>query len=105
MGRTNRLRQRLAGHCRPGSSHVSAAFAFRIAREMTGNLKATYATQGSRASLVSEVTFGPAFAQAKSRLVTMDLRFVQETDSVRQALLEIYVAVLLKTPYNDFDNH
>lgn len=72
---------------------------------MTGNLKAIYVTQGSRASLVSDVTFGPAFAQAKSRLATMDLRFVEETDRVRQALLEIYVAVLLKTPYNDFDSH
>lgn len=105
VGRTNRLRQRLAGHCRPSSSHSSATFAFRIAREMTGNLKATYAAQGSRASLVGDATFGPAFAQAKSRLATMDLRFVEETDPVRQALLEIYVAVLLKTPYNDFDNH
>ena len=30
---------------------------------------------------------------------------VEETDAVKQALLEIYTAVVLKTPYNDFDNH
>jgi hypothetical protein len=35
----------------------------------------------------------------------MNLRFVEENDPVRQALLEIYVAVTLNTPYNDFDNH
>jgi hypothetical protein len=35
----------------------------------------------------------------------MDLRFVEESDPTRQALLEIYVAVTLKTPFNDFDNH
>ena len=33
------------------------------------------------------------------------IRFVEETDPVRQALLEIYVAAVLGTPYNDFDNH
>jgi hypothetical protein len=35
----------------------------------------------------------------------MDLRFVEESDPIRQALLEIYSARVLKTPYNDFDNH
>ena len=35
----------------------------------------------------------------------MKIRFVEETDPVRQALLEIYVATVLETPYNDFDNH
>ena len=35
----------------------------------------------------------------------MDIRFVEETDAVRQALLEIYVALALGTTFNDFDNH
>ena len=35
----------------------------------------------------------------------MDIRFVEETDAVRQALLEIYVALALETTFNDFDNH
>jgi hypothetical protein len=49
--------------------------------------------------------FGPAFIRAKARLAELDLRFVEEADPVRQALLEIYVAVVLETPYNDFENH
>jgi hypothetical protein len=105
VGRTNRIRRRLSGHCRASSAHFSATFAFRIAREETGMLKASYSKTGSRASLVADSTFGPAFSRAKSRLGEMDLRFIEETDPVRQALLEIYVAVTLKTPYNDFDNH
>jgi hypothetical protein len=105
VGRTNRIRRRLAGHCRPSSTHFSATFAFRVARKETGLLKATYKTQGSRAELVKDPIFGPAFQAAKVRLAGMDLRFVEEGDPVRQALLEIYVAVLLKTPFNDFDNH
>ncbi len=31
VGRTNRIRSRLAGHCRPSSTHFSATFAFRVA--------------------------------------------------------------------------
>ena len=30
---------------------------------------------------------------------------VEETDPVSQALLEIYIAIALQTPYNDFENH
>src|SRR5882762_2836430 len=99
VGRTNRLRQRLAGHCRPSSNHFSATFAFRIARKETGLHKATYSTEGSRASLVKDLTFGPAFIRAKTRLPAMDLRFVEEADPIRQTLLEVYVAVTLRTPY------
>ena len=105
VGRTNRIRRRLAGHCRPSSTHFSATFAFRVARKETGLLKATYTTKGSRAELVKDPIFGPAFVAAKTRLAGMDLRFVEEEDPVRQALLEIYVAVVLRTPFNDFDNH
>ncbi len=35
----------------------------------------------------------------------MDLRFVEETDPFRQALLEMYAAIALKTPHNDFETH
>jgi hypothetical protein len=54
---------------------------------------------------VTDPEFSPAFIRAKARLLDMDLRFIEEPDPVRQALLEIYVAVVLKTPYNDFENH
>jgi hypothetical protein len=35
----------------------------------------------------------------------MELRFVEESNQRRQALLEIYAAVVLETPYNDFQTH
>jgi hypothetical protein len=35
----------------------------------------------------------------------MELRYVEEKDQLRQALLEIYVAVVLQTPHNDFETH
>jgi len=82
-----------------------AAFAFRLAREATGNLTATYKQEGSRSALMDDPPFRKAFDEGKKRIREMDLRFVQEDDPVRQAVLEIYVAVALQTPYNDFDTH
>jgi predicted GIY-YIG superfamily endonuclease len=105
VGRTNRIRKRLSAHCRPSSSHNAATFAFRIARKQTGNIVATYRTRGSREMLLQDPAFSAAFTSAKERLRAMEIRFVKEVDPVRQALLEIYVATVLKTPYNDFDNH
>lgn len=105
VGRTNRLRQRLAGHCQPSASHFTATFAFRLARESTGRLKATYKKEGSRVALLEDQAFVAAFKAGKARVAALDLRYVEEADSIRQAVLEIYVATVLSTPYNDFDNH
>ena len=105
VGRTNDFKGRYGRHCRPGATHRMAAFAFRLARESTGNLKATYKAEGSRKALAAEPVFAEAFRDAKARIRVMDFRWVEEPDPVRQCLLEVYVAVVLQTPYNDFDNH
>jgi hypothetical protein len=105
VGRTNNMRSRLGGHCRPSSGHFSGTFAFRLARKETGMLKAAYSASGSRSALLKDAKFKSAFDGAKARLAGMDVRFVEEEDATRQALLEMYVAVALKTPFNDFDNH
>lgn len=106
VGRSNNIRNRIARHSKPGATYRMAAFAFRLAREATGNLKATYKKGvGSRAALMEDPLFVDAFSSAKERIRKMNLRFVEEADPVQQALLEIYIAVVLGTPYNDFDNH
>ena len=105
VGRTNRMRERLRGHCVPSASHFTATFAFRIARKTTGRIAASYSRSGSRVDLLNDVAFASAFKTAKRRIALMDLRYVEEPNPTRQALLEIYVATVLKTPYNDFDNH
>jgi len=38
-------------------------------------------------------------------LSPMSFRFVEEAEAIPQSLLEIYVAVALGTPFNDFDVH
>jgi hypothetical protein len=105
VGRTRNLRQRVGNHCGGGARENQAVFAFKLAREATGKGKATYTSEGSRAALMSDPAFAAAFREAKLRVRRMDLRYVDEPDPLRQALLEMYVAVVLKTPYNDFDTH
>ena len=105
VGRTNTIRKRLQQHCRPGSSDNSAPFAFRLAREARNVQRATYKPEGSRVRLLQDPDFALAFTESKTRLRSMQIRVVEESNPLRQALLEIYVALSLATPYNDFDNH
>lgn len=105
VGRTDNLRRRIQDHCRESSNHNKATFAFRIARRETGRTEASYSTSGSRGELETDPVFGPAFGRAKARIRSMDFRFVEEGDPTRQALLEIYAATVLETPFNDFENH
>jgi len=106
VGRSNGLRGRYGRHCRPGATYRQAAFAFQLAREVTGRTQAAYrAGAGSRAGLMLDPAFAAAFTAAKERIRKMEYRYVEEADQNRQALLEIYCAVVLATPYNDFGTH
>lgn len=105
VGRSNRLRQRLQEHCRPSANHNTAPFGFRLAREATGCILASYTEEGSREDLEKDPNFKAEFVKAKERIGEMDVRVVEETDALRQALLEMYVSICLATPHNDFDNH
>lgn len=106
VGRSNKMRARYNLHCRPGSQHNQATFAFLLAREATGRMTVSYKPgEGSRAGLMDDPTFVAAFIAAKERIRKMEYRYVEETDQNRQALLEIYCAVVLATPYNDFGTH
>jgi predicted GIY-YIG superfamily endonuclease len=103
IGRTNNLRRRCKEHINP-KVH-DAPFAFKLAREETGNNQATYTKEGSRKNLLSTKSFQDSLKAAKERISKMNFRYVLEDDPIKQALLEIYGAVVLKTPYNDFDTH
>jgi hypothetical protein len=93
---------RIRNHC--GGTHRQAAFAFKLAREETGFRNPTYQQVGSRDDLMTKVEFVAAFQRAQARIRNMSLRFTQEEDPLRQCLLEVYVSVVLGTPYNRWDN-
>jgi hypothetical protein len=83
-----------------------AAFAFKLAREVTGKTTASYkAGDDSRKGLMQNAEFSAAFKSAKARIRNMDFRFVEETDQNAQALLEIYCTLTLNARYNDFNTH
>ena len=105
VGRTKNIQQRFRNHSNASSGHNQATFAFRIARQETGHEKATYTVEGSRSALLQDPVFSAAFERAKARVRNMQLRFIEIDDPVQQALLEIYVAICLETPLNDFENH
>ena len=106
VGRSNGLRQRHGRHCSPGATYREAAFAFQLAREKIGRTKAAYkAGEDRRKGQMLNPDFAAAVQEAKARIRAMEYRYVEETDQIRQALLEIYCAVALDTPYNDFGTH
>lgn len=109
VGRTDRgkngMRDRILMHSRPSANDNTATFAFRLAREATRHVDASYRTRGSRKDLMADPVFEQAFVEAKKRIREMDVRYVEEQHPVRQALLEIYVAVALQARYNDFGTH
>lgn len=106
VGRSNDIRVRYGKHCLPGATHRMAAFAFRLARESTGRVKPSYQPgPDSRKGLMEDPEFRTAFKAAKRRIRNMDFRYVEEQDPIRQCLLEIYVAIVLGTPYNSFETH
>ena len=59
----------------------------------------------SREGLLSDPAFAKAIRTAKLQMREMDYRYVEETDQVRQTLLEVYCAVVLQTPFSDFGTH
>ncbi len=102
-GRTKRkIKTRLNGHV---GTAPDSPFAWHLAREATGHTKATYQEQGSRKHLLSLPYFVTEYQKAKDRIRKMEVRYVEEPDPLKQALLEIYVAVVSGAKYNDFDTH
>lgn len=102
-GRTKRIiKDRIKNHYSTGKD---CPFAWRLAREETGNVKASYFGDKTRLKLLEDENFGSIYKKSKKRIKNMDVRYVEENDPLKQALLEIYVSVVLNTPYNDFDTH
>ncbi|MEO8343230.1 MAG: hypothetical protein ABI536_05370 [Gallionella sp.] len=106
VGRSNHIGGRLGRHSKPAATHRMASFAYWLARETVGDsLTSSRKIEGGRATQMDEPIFAAAFLEAKTRIRKMDARFVEESNPTLQALLEIYVAMVLPTRYSDFDNH
>jgi len=103
VGRTKRIiRNRLRDHV---STANDCPFAWHLAREATDNKVASYKTKGSRKHLMTQPHFKKAYESAKEGIREMEVRYIGESDPLRQALLEIYVAVATKAKHNDSSTH
>ena len=103
VGRTKRpIRKRIRNQF--GANPNAASFPWLIAREATDR-RATYKQNGSRKELLEDPEFRTAYDDARARIREMQVRYVHEPEPLRQALLEIYLAVITEARYNDFDTH
>ncbi len=105
VGRSRKLRQRLRQHILPSSSHFAASLAFLMARRDMENENGGNPLKGSREDLLRDPKFKRAFDRAKIRIGGMTLRFVKVDGPNFQYLLEMYVALTLKTEFNKFETH
>ena len=103
VGRTNRMRERIKEHGRPRSSHNSAPFAFNLAKKPADNKGVDLSQQ--RSSLEKDPVFADLFTQAKKRVSRMSVRVIEIDNPIVQTIFEVYAAMELKTPYNDFETH
>jgi len=103
VGRSNNIPQRRRQHTQRGAQPSQAALARLIACEEL-NLPPSNYRKGAGARF-STHEFKLKFEKAKDRIQKMEFRAVDECDPTKQALLEIYCAITLKTHYNDFDVH
>jgi hypothetical protein len=105
VGKSIDLRSRYAQHCFPGTWHRHASFAICLACDWLDDSKLAYrpAVRTHNAPTLDNKSAN-AFTAAKARIRAMDFRFVEESDSRRQALFEIYCSVVLQIPYSDFEN-
>lgn len=81
VGRTRRLRQRLRQHSIAGAQHKQAVFAFRLARETTGQMVAAYSVKGSRAAVSAEPIFAEAFGFGNAAAIAVYFYPLEESDA------------------------
>ena len=102
VGRTNRLYQRMLHHCRGSSSANRSSFKLCLLTESQA-----FGRTLSRKTEWRELEGHPAFREqyeaVKDRINRMQIRFVEETDSLGQLLLEIYCKEVLPVRYAQFD--
>jgi GIY-YIG catalytic domain len=102
VGRSGDIPRRFGEHRLPGSGTNKAALAKLIACDELGLIR-DYGK--GRDKFKARPEFLAAFEKAKERVRAMDFRAVEELDSTRQALLEVYCAVAGDAKYNDFGTH
>jgi hypothetical protein len=103
VGRSGTLRNRIMQHGRPGADHNTASFAFLLAAHAMGEAyKAEIRTRKQWQRATEAGGFGELYLAAKERVANMHVRFLEVSNDIHQVLFEVYIALALNTPFNDF---
>jgi hypothetical protein len=103
IGRSNVLRKRYYRHFQ---SKYGATFAFLLARKATDGIRLP-----TKRALIAVRAYWATpllrklFALPSSKCAKWITDMSKKPDQVRQTLLEVYCAVVLQTPFNDFGTH
>ena len=104
VGRSNRLRKRILEHGQQSSTHNSATFAFNLALKAGVDRGFNFPPM-SRERLQRDPKFCSLYLEAKECVREMMVRVVEVADPIEQTLFEVYAALTLETPFNEFENH
>jgi len=96
-GRKGRLKKRILEHSRPSSGHNTATFAFLIAKEELDKRDPTLSR--------IDIEKTPEFHEAKQKIALMQIKYLEIEDPITQTLFEVYAALELGTPYNNWETH
>ena len=103
VGRSGTLRKRIMQHGRRGAGHNTASFAFLLAADSMGEAYKTDVRTRKQLQQATEAGgFGELYLAAKERVGNMHVRFLEVPNDIHQVLFEVYIALALKTPFNDF---
>ncbi|QUD88357.1 GIY-YIG nuclease family protein [Phenylobacterium montanum] len=102
VGRTSRLYQRLMNHCR-GSAHTNRSALKLKVMLADSRFSVPVSRKTGWEDIFKDQGFGVAFEAAKTRINKMQIRFVEERDSLNRYLLEAYCAVAFDARYSDID--
>ena len=99
VGRSNNLPARIDGHGAASGTQYGATFAFKLLKEKVGDKNC----QGKTRKDIQE-EFTNEYTTQRERVRKMDVKVVEVSDQVEQAIFEIYTILALDTTpkYNEF---
>jgi hypothetical protein len=104
VGQSRKLSRRLRFHTGLTSKQNQASFAFNIAKReahLAGLDIARF-----RKVLEADPDFAHHFDDAKARVRSMEVQFIELEDPIERTLFEVYVSLALKTTeFNRFETH
>ena len=104
VGKTDNLARRLNQHISLSSKDNDANFAFKIAR-LEWLEKNEIEKKITRKFLQNISEFGDIFKNAKSRVSSMKMKYVNIENPYEQYLFEFYAALKTQSIFNEFNNH